>query len=363
MDGSSESARFIVVSTITVVIDEPRTVAGRIEDGRAWIAVEDLEATTGWVRKPEGLCQGDICVPVRRPEDLEAGQEIDLIAMAGLLQRRVVSDEAGIVVFSHDAATRRAALDGLTAPDFTLPTLDGEPFTFSSLAGTKRILVTFSSWCGCRYDLPGWQALSDELSEFGVAIVAVALDDNPEAVRRFTNDITYPVLLDRQHLLSELYAISNVPTVVWIDEQGTIVRPNGLVFGTDTFAEFTGVDSTPQLELLKRWVRTGALPLNPEDAAGAIADLSDEELEARLLFRLGIEAKRQGLDELAESTLRKAGDLAPLDFSVRRAAMPLLGEDPFGQAFLDLYDEWQEQGAPYHGLPLGNEKSVSPQER
>ena len=150
---------------------------------------------------------------------------------------------------------------------------------------------------------------------------------------------------------------------MWIDEQGTIVRPNGLVFGTDTFAEFTGVDSTPQLELLKRWVRTGALPLNPEDAAGAIADLSDEELEARLLFRLGIEAKRQGLDELAESTLRKAGDLAPLDFSVRRAAMPLLGEDPFGQAFLDLYDEWQEQGAPYHGLPLGNEKSVSPQER
>jgi len=32
--------------------------------------------------------------------------------------------------------------------------------------------------------------------------------------------------------------------------------------------------------------------------------------------------------------------------------MPLLGEDPFGQRFLDLYDEWQDAGAPYHGLPV-----------
>lgn len=340
------------MSSITVITTDGVDVKGEIVDGHVWIGRSDLVRATGWERKPEGLCQGDICVPVRDAAGLEAGERIDLVRMADLLARRIVVDDAGFVAFSSDAGVRRAALDGLVAPDFTLPDLDGNEVTFSSFAGRKRVLVTFSSWCGCRYDLPGWQALADELGRAGLVVLAVALDDDPEVVRPFTEGISLPVLLDRQHLLSELYAISNVPTVVWIDEDGTIVRPNGLIFGTDTFADFTGVDSTPALDQLRSWVLDGVAPLEPGDAAGAIGDLSDDEIDARLHFRIGVEAKRQGNDDVAEVHLRRAGDLAPMDFSVRRAAMPLLGEDPFGQAFLDLYDEWQEQGAPYHGLPV-----------
>jgi hypothetical protein len=142
-----------------------------------------------------------------------------------------------------------------------------------------------------------------------------------------------------------------VPTVVWIDEEGTIARPNGEIFGTDTFADFTGIDSTPELDALRRWATTGVLPIEPEEAAGAVADLSDDEVDARLHFRLGAEAIRQGFDESGREHLLEASALAPMDFSVRRAAMPLLGEDPFGQGFLDLYEDWVAQGSPYHGLP------------
>ena len=238
------------------------------------------------------------------------------------------------------------------APDFTLPTLDGDLHRFSDTEGYKRVLVTFSSWCGCRYDLPGWQALADELESHGLRIITVALDDDPEVVRPFTEGIAIPVLLDRQHLLSELYAISNVPTVVWIDEEGVIVRPNGLMFGTDTFSDFTGVDSTPHLEAIRRWAIDGILPMAKAEAAGAIADLTDDEIDARLHFRIGVEAKATGHTEVAERHLVRASALVPFDFSVRRAAMPLLGKDPFGQEFLDVYDEWQAQGAPYHGIPV-----------
>ena len=42
--------------------------------------------------------------------------------------------------------------------------------------------------------------------------------------------------------------------------------------------------------------------------------------------------------------------LAPLDFTISRAAMPLTGVDPFGEAFFALLAEWQEAGRPYHGL-------------
>ena len=340
------------MSTVTVILDEVVEVEGSTSTGRFLIPATDLEAATGWVRKPEGLCRGDVCVPVRDAAALEVDGAIDLVGLAAALGRRSVVDlEAGIVAISLDAAVRHAALDGLVAPEVTLPDLDGNLFTVSSLKGHKVLLVAFSSWCGCRYDLPGWQALADELAGDGLRIVTVALDDDPEVVRPFTEGITIPVLLDRQHVLSEVFAVSNVPTAVWIDEEGRIARPNGLVFGTDTFAEFTGVDSGPTLAAIRRWVSDGEVPMDPSVAAGAVADLTDVEVDARLHFRVGAEARRQGKDAAAERNLRRAGELAPMDFSVRRAAMPLLGEAPFGQDFLDLFAEWQTEGAPYHGLP------------
>ena len=90
-------------------------------------------------------------------------------------------------------------------------------------------------------------------------MVGVALDDQPDDVRPWVEGITFPVLIDPEHLLTELYAISNVPTVIWIDEDDRIVRPNGVAFGTDMFKDFTGVEAGPHMELVREWVRDGEL--------------------------------------------------------------------------------------------------------
>ena len=113
-----------------------------------------------------------------------------------------------------------------------------------------------------------------------------------------------PVLIDPQHVLTELYAISNVPTVIWIDEDDRIVRPNGVAFSTDMFKEFTGVEAGPHLDAVRSWVRDGAVPITADDARAAVADLTDDEVRARLHFRVAADARRHGDDATAQPPLR-----------------------------------------------------------
>ncbi len=78
-----------------------------------------------------------------------------------------------------------AVSDLVTAPDFTL---DG--FTLSSLRGRKVVLVFWASWCGCRYDLPAWLALGEELP---VEVVPISLDRDPaDAAARGTTARSTP---------------------------------------------------------------------------------------------------------------------------------------------------------------------------
>ena len=69
--------------------------------------------------------------------------------------------------------------------------------------------------------------------------------------------LSYTVLIDEKHLVSKLYNMVNVPTGVWINEQGRIVRPNEVAFVDDRFKNFTGMDSEPYLNALKDWVEKG----------------------------------------------------------------------------------------------------------
>jgi len=321
------------------------------------IGVADFERFTGWDLRDEGLCSGDACVPVRdRAGAVPSPGVLDLDQVIPLLDRLHVIDHAARVVsVGSTQQARRDALISRRAPTFSLPALDGSMHSLEELRGRLTVLVTFSTWCGCCYDLPGWQALSDELGTDGLTVVAVAFDQEAAVVAPFAEGITIPVLYDPSHLLSELYAISNVPTVVWIDESGTIVRPNTPAFGTDLFADFHGVPSGPHLEAIRAWVREGTLD---HDMAGreAVAELSPDELSARLWFRIGAHLHRVGRDDEATAPFETARSLAPLDFTVARAAMPLTGRDPFGQEFMDLYDEWVDAGRPFHGLEpdLGN---------
>jgi tetratricopeptide (TPR) repeat protein len=73
-----------------------------------------------------------------------------------------------------------------------------------------------------------WQERREALHTKGFEIVTVAMDTGGwEAARPFLEaaHTNHPALIDQEHSLDSLLGIVNVPSGVWIDETGTIVRP------------------------------------------------------------------------------------------------------------------------------------------
>jgi len=188
-------------------------------------------------------------------------------------------------------------------------------------------------------------------------VISVALDKSPDDVRSFIEAAapTHPSLIDREHRVADLYRIINVPTVVWIDERGRIVRPNDVAFGTDTFKDLTGIDSAPHLEALRAWVKEGTLPFDDSQVRDLQVLPTEQEQLARAEFSLAWYLHQRGRTAAAERHFVRAGELAPHDFTIRRGSMPIRGLDPMGPAFAELYSEWVQAGRPYYrALPAGS---------
>ncbi len=51
------------------------------------------------------------------------------------------------------------------------------------------------------------------------------------------------MLIDVQHTVATLHNMVNVPTGVWFDETGRIVRPNETAYIDNRFTDFHGIDA------------------------------------------------------------------------------------------------------------------------
>jgi len=141
--------------------------------------------------------------------------------------------------------------------------------------------------------------------------------------------------------------------MIWIDEGGRIVRPNDVRFGTDMFVALTNRPSAPFLAAIRGWVNEGTGVLSRDEIRAHQLLPTREQQEARAEFTLAWHLHRHGRAEAAEKHFRRAGELAPRDWTIRRGSLPIRGIDPMAsEEFLAL---WQEGAPSYPAPPLPDE--------
>ena len=131
------------------LIDEgtTTTVPAAVEGDAILLSGDALQSALGWELKPQGLCQGDVCVPVRDGDAVDGEGRMRLDAFAETLGRPLALDaDENVAALGASAQNRADALATLQAPDFTLPDLAGKEHTLSHFRGKKILMVVYSSW-------------------------------------------------------------------------------------------------------------------------------------------------------------------------------------------------------------------------
>ena len=121
-----------------------------------------------------------------------------------------------------------------------------------------------------------------------------------------------------------------------------------VAFANDALKDLHGIESGPHHDALRAWVKDDRLPMPTDDVARRQTLPDAAEQLARAEYALAWHLHQTGAVDAAEHHFRRAGELAPHDFTIRRGSMPIRGMDPFGADFVELYSEWQQAGRPYY---------------
>jgi peroxiredoxin len=117
---------------------------------------------------------------------------------------------------------------GKIAPDFTLQTVNGKKYKLSDLRGKKVLLNFFATWCPpCKGEMPHMEEFYEENKNNGVVVLAVDLtagETDPNNLPKFISDfgLTFPVVLDKQGDIGDIYQAFSIPTSYFIDTKGII---------------------------------------------------------------------------------------------------------------------------------------------
>lgn len=112
------------------------------------------------------------------------------------------------------------------APDFSLPSLAGdETITLSDYRGDVVYISFWASWCEpCREEMPLLSAQWQDYRDQGFQVIAINVDEDPEAARQFAQELNlaFPLARDADRSVSKLYRVAGYPSHYLLDRRGKV---------------------------------------------------------------------------------------------------------------------------------------------
>jgi hypothetical protein len=161
------------------------------------------------------------------------------------------------------------------------------------------------------------------------------------------------VLVDEKHTVATLYGMVNVPTGVWIDERGKMVRPNEVAFIDNRYKSMHGIDAQPYLTGLLDWLDKGdksIYAMSADRLREHLNQFTPQNLLADANFKMAQYLVNTGHAREAIAYFKTAQSLRPDDWNYKRNAWLFANPDKdygtnFGKEVKAL------NGKPYYPAP------------
>ena len=201
--------------------------------------------------------------------------------------------------------------------------------------------------------MPGWQKFYHDLNDKNFEIISIAQDTGgaKDAAPWITAaKPEYIALIDDKHLVTQLYNMVNVPTAVWINEKGMIVRPNEVAYVDNRYKAMHGVDAGPYLDAIRDWVANGnrsPFVMSEQEVKERLKPPTPERAMADTEFGLAEYLHKNGKGEDAIAHFKEAQRLDPDNWNYKRQAWALSdAEKNYGTSFMKEVQKLK--GKPYY---------------
>ena len=125
-------------------------------------------------------------------------------------------------------SARPAHAGDVSAPAFSVRTLDGKTVRLSDFKGKPVVVDFWATWCQpCRASMPHLNAMQDSYGARGLVILGLSIDDQPATVvRRYASSlgIRFRLAMADDQVLDDYVPIRSIPTTIFINRRGEVVR-------------------------------------------------------------------------------------------------------------------------------------------
>ncbi len=147
------------------------------------------------------------------------------VKINGFLRAGIGLLAIALVYVIYAAIHERIVEAGDSAPDFTVTTEAGRTVSLSRFGGKLLVLNFWASWCPpCVEETPSMSAFAQQYADKGVVVLAVSVDKDPEAYRKFVEKFHPAFLTARDLTIHGEYGTYVYPESYIIDASGKVLR-------------------------------------------------------------------------------------------------------------------------------------------